>query len=279
MPHVVVGQLVKIAHNIHRITAPNPGVMTGPGTNTYLLGCKSIAVIDPGPLLQPHLDAIMAGAAELGGQISHIVVTHTHMDHSPAAAPLAQLTGAKLVGKAHSEAQFQDTSFIPDIELFNGYELVTDEYNLHAIHTPGHVGNHYCLLEQSQQLLFTGDHIMNGSTVVVVPPSGDMAAYIDSLRLLLDYSIAHLAPAHGDIMVSPETVINGLIAHRLQREQKVIAALSTVGISTIDDLVPVVYADVSQDMHGVAYFSLWAHLEKLLKDGRVLQRDNLWQNV
>ncbi len=277
MPDIVHGQLIKLSDNIHRITAPNPGVMTGEGTNTYLLGKQDIAIVDPGPLLDEHIDAILKGAQQLGGAIRYIVVTHTHMDHSPAAAPLAKLTGAKMIGKTPDDHQFQDETFVPDIELYHDYQLEGESFNLRAIHTPGHVSNHFCLLEQNQQMLFTGDHIMSGSTVVVVPPSGDMAAYIASLQLLLDYPIKHLGPAHGDIIEQPKQLIRHLIEHRLKREAKVLKALKTLGASNIDKLVTDVYDDVDEQMHGVAYFSLWAHLEKLAVENKVSHYNDTWQ--
>lgn len=276
MPALVHETLIKIADGVHRITAANPSVMTAEGTNTYLLGTKHIAVVDPGPLLPSHTQAIMAGAAALGGSIDYIIVTHTHMDHSPGALPLQAATGAKMLGRSADDHQFQDETFRPDIELHEGFTLATDEFSLRAIHTPGHVANHYCLLEENTQLLFTGDHIMNGSTVVVVPPSGDMADYIASLEKLLSYPVAMLGPAHGDVMHDAEAVISSLIRHRLIRETKVVKALAQQGPSLIDDLVPVVYDDVHEDMHGVAYYSLWAHLEKLQKEQRAQLNDNVW---
>lgn len=277
MPALIYGKKVEVAPGVHRITANNPGVMTAAGTNTYLLGQREIAVIDPGPLAPEHTDAIIAAAAELGGEIKYIVVTHTHMDHSPGAAPLAARTGAKMIGKSPDDHQFQDETFKPDEELADGYVLSTDEFSLRAIYTPGHVSNHYCLLEENAQVLFTGDHIMNGSTVVVVPPSGDMGAYIASLKKLLGFDLTTLAPAHGDTMGEPEQVIEAIIEHRLRRETKVLEALTAAGPSTIDNLVPIAYADVDEEMHGVAYYSLWAHLEKLVTENRVIQEEKNWR--
>lgn len=276
MPEVVCEKIIKIADGIHRITAANPSVMTGAGTNTYLLGTKHIAVIDPGPALDGHISAIVNGAKELGGSIDYIIVTHTHMDHSPAAAPLQALTGAKMIGKSPADHQFQDETFKPDVELSDGYVLKTDEFSLRAIHTPGHVGNHYCLLEENAEILFTGDHIMNGSTVVVVPPSGNMADYISSLEKLLAFPLQQLGPAHGDVMAEPKTVISGIVKHRLAREDKVFTTLIKTGPIGIDDLVPLVYDDVHEDMHGVAYYSLWAHLEKLNAELRIGLNNKQW---
>ena len=277
MPSILHGKYIQIAPNIHRVTAPNPSVMTGSGTNTYILGQKSLCVIDPGPLLDEHIDAILKAADQIGGKIETIVVTHTHMDHSPAAMPLAQKTGAKLIGKSPDDHQFQDETFVADIELFDEYALTSEGYDLVAIHTPGHVSNHYCLLETQNGMLFTGDHIMNGSTVVVVPPSGDMGAYIQSLKKLLNYPIKSLGPAHGDTIEEPQATIERIVNHRLLREQKVISAMAMSEPITIEALVTKVYDDVSEELHGVAYFSLWAHLEKLLAEERVQKIDQHWQ--
>jgi len=165
---------------------------------------------------------------------------------------------------------------VPDLHLSDGDKIETSEWSLRAVHTPGHVGNHFCLLFENQRLLMTGDHIMNGSTVVIIPPSGDMKDYIESLRRLLDYDIATLAPGHGELMQNPAEVINWIINHRLQREQKVIAGLQQCGHSTIETLVTRVYDDVDKSLHKVAGMSLWAHLLKLEKESVVGSDDGIW---
>jgi glyoxylase-like metal-dependent hydrolase (beta-lactamase superfamily II) len=276
MPDIIYGELVKIADNVHRITAPNAGVMTGPGTNTYLFGRREIAVVDPGPAMDEHVDAILAGVKKLGGKITHIIATHTHLDHSPAANLLLNHVEAVLVGELATDPRAQDASFVPDIHCQHNQLFASAEYRLRAIHTPGHVANHYCFFEEYSGLLVAGDHIMNGSTVVIVPPSGDMGAYIRSLQLLLDYDISHIAPAHGDLMNNPIEVVKGLVAHRLGREAKVVQAMQGLAPTTIEDLVPLVYQDVDVSLYPVAYFSLWAHLRKLEEDSLAAQQAKKW---
>ncbi|MCZ6829056.1 MAG: MBL fold metallo-hydrolase [Gammaproteobacteria bacterium] len=251
---------------VRRVVAPNPGVMTGPGTNTYLLGTEAVAVLDPGPLIDEHVEAILAAA---DGKIRWIVATHTHPDHSPAWQPLQEATGAEVIGAKPWDDMFQDDTFAPGVEVTHDYLLQTDEFTLRAIHTPGHVGNHYCFLLEEEGMLFTGDHIMQGSTVVIVPPSGDMRAYIDSLKLLLDYPIKSLAPGHGSVIEDPEAAVNWLVDHRLKREQKVVDGLQQLREANLDELVLVVYDDVDSGLHSMAKLSMTAHLIKLQQDGRV----------
>ncbi|MBP8925593.1 MAG: MBL fold metallo-hydrolase [Pseudomonadales bacterium] len=267
------GRISELSPRVRRIIAPNPSVMTGPGTNTYLLGREQIAVIDPGPADAAHLDAIIAAG---DGRIRWIVVTHTHEDHSPAAAPLARATGAELWGAAAPEDFYQDHSFVPDVPLAENMRLETAEFALRAIHTPGHVSNHYCLLLEEEGMLFTGDHIMNGSTVVIIPPSGDMKDYLDSLEKLKAYPLRQLAPGHGELMPEPVAAVDALITHRLKREAKVLASLATRGGGTLDELLPLAYDDVPVALHPMAKYSLWAHLLKLERESRAHCRDERW---
>ncbi len=259
------GVPVRLNSRVRRVTAPNPGVMTGPGTNTYLLGTEDVAVLDPGPLIDSHVEAILAAAE---GKIRWIVATHTHPDHSPAWLPLQEATGAEVIGARPWDDMFQDDTFAPDVEVFHDYLLETDEFRLQGLHTPGHVGNHYCFFLEEEGMLFTGDHIMQGSTVVIVPPSGDMKAYIESLKLLLDYPLKSLAPGHGEVIDDPEAEVNWLVDHRLKREQKVVDGLEQITAGTVDDLVLVVYDDVDTSIHHMAKLSLTAHLIKLAQEGR-----------
>jgi len=262
---------------VRRIVAPNPGVMTGPGTNTYLLGHEQVAVLDPGPLIDSHIDAILDTA---GDRIRWIVATHTHPDHSPAWEPIQKATGATVIGAKPWDDMFQDDSFAPDPEVAHDDLLETPEFRLRAIHTPGHVGNHYCFLLEEEGMLFTGDHIMEGSTVVIIPPSGDMKAYIESLRLLLDYPLKSMAPGHGKVIEDPQGAVNWLVDHRLKREAKVVAGLGQVGRCTLDELVLVVYDDVDSSLHTMAKLSMTAHLIKLQSEGRVRQEeDESWSPI
>ena len=248
-----------------RITAANPGIMTGPGTNTYLVGSDQLAVIDPGPDQPEHLDAIAEAG---GGRIGWILVTHTHPDHAPGAAALARRTGAPRLGFASRDG------FIADQTIAGGFLLQVPGLSLRPIHTPGHASNHLCyLLERPGpgRMLFSGDHVMQGSTVVISPPDGDMAAYLASLRLVrdLDPSVDAIAPGHGHLIDDPAAVVDGYLEHRLRREEKVAEALRAKGTGTIDDLLPVVYDDVDAERHPIARRSLWAHLRKLADDAVV----------
>jgi glyoxylase-like metal-dependent hydrolase (beta-lactamase superfamily II) len=274
MVEIVAGKVVQLTKNVRRITAPNPGMMTGPGTNTYLVGSDQIAVIDPGPAEPSHIEAILAAC---DGKLAWILVTHTHPDHSPAAAVLAKETGAMLMGNVLKENDgHQDDSFIPDESFSHNQCLSSAEFTIRAIHTPGHVDNHICFLVEEDGLLLTGDHIMQGSTVVIIPPYGDMKDYIESLRLLLDYPIDVLGPAHGHLIDTPKKEIQYLIDHRLGRETKVVSVLSKERAGTLDSLTPLVYDDVDAKLHPIARYSLLAHLLKLEKDQRAEHTDEKW---
>lgn len=266
------GQTSQLSPLVRRIIAPNPGVMTGPGTNTYLVGNDEIAVVDPGPDEPSHIEAILREGA---GRIRWILVTHTHEDHSPAATPLARATGAQLRGVAAPDDFYQDLIFKPDVALSDEPLLQTPESSLRAVHTPGHACNHYCLLLEQEGMLFTGDHIMNGSTVVIIPPSGDMKDYLDSLEKLKSLPLRSLAPGHGELMPEPVAVVDGIIRHRLTREAKVARVLAEAG-GTLDELVERAYDDVPRAMFPMAKYSLWAHLLKLARDGRAVERDARW---
>lgn len=268
------GRTSELSARVRRIVAPNPSVMTGPGTNTYLVGREQVAVIDPGPEEGSHIEAILAEGA---GRIRWILVTHTHEDHSPAAAALARETGAELRGQVAPEDElYQDQTFRPDVPFTDGAVLATPEFRLRAIHTPGHAANHYCVLLEEEGMLMTGDHIMNGSTVVIIPPGGDMKDYLDSLEKLKTYPLQHLAPGHGELMSGPVAVIDGIVAHRLQREAKVVRALAATGGGTLDELVLSAYDDVPAALHMMAKYSLWAHLIKLVREGRAVDRAGHW---
>ncbi len=258
------GRPDEVAPGVLRLTAPNPGLMTGPGTNTYLIGGGGeLAVIDPGPPSEPHLAAILS-AAEARGTIRNIVVTHTHLDHAPGAAALAAATGARVIGFGPAE------DFAPDECVGDGWTLVRPGWSLRAVHTPGHASDHLCWLVPDLGLLMTGDHVMHGSTVVIRPPDGDMHAYVGSLALLRDARppISTLAPGHGRLMDRVPEVVEALLAHRMGRHERVAVALSRSAEGTVDDLLPSVYADVTEAQLPVARFSLWAHLRALVAEGR-----------
>jgi len=222
-------------------------------------------VIDPGPDIASHIEKILAF-----GNIKWILCTHTHMDHSPAAAAIKAATGAQLLGRPAPAGQGQDASFKPDFVLENGQRIDLGGISLRAIHTPGHASNHLCYLLEATKMLFTGDHVMQGSTVVINPPDGDMRAYLQSLEKLLDEDIAIIAPGHGYLIGAPRKELRRLIAHRLAREQKVVKALVKIGPASVDELLPLVYDDVPVRIHRVAARSLTAHLEKLAADGALV---------
>lgn len=275
---IVPGAAVEVGYGIHRLTAPNAGMMTGPGTNTYVLGPQApFTVIDPGPDDPAHLEQILGLT---GGQIEQVLVTHTHRDHSPGAMALKTKTGARLAGMAPPDDASQDHDFRPDYSPEHGEVVSTTAGELKAIHTPGHASNHLCYLLAGEQMLFSGDHIMQGSTVVINPPDGDMRAYLKSLALLLNEDIRYIAPGHGFLMKDCHRVVDYLITHRLAREHKVVKALADNGPGTLSELVAHAYEEVPKALHPLAQRSLLAHLLKLEQDGRARQdEDQCWSLI
>ena len=267
MTNLAHGKIVRLSDRLRRITAPNPGPMTGEGTNTYLIGNKEIAIVDPGPVESSHINAILDS---VGDRIKWVVATHTHLDHSPAVAPLAKATGAQVLGMPPADDLFQDKTFVPSWAMQHNDVIVADDFHLRAIHTPGHVSNHLCFLLEEEGVLLAGDHIMNGSTVVIVPPSGDMKAYIESLQLLESYPLLKIAPAHGELMAQPLETLRWLVEHRLAREAKVIDKLAAYPTSALSLLVTKVYDDVDPSLYAYAQLSLLAHLLKLEQESRVV---------
>jgi len=268
-PVPVPGEPVELAPGLVRLTAPNPGLMTGPGTNSYLIGAGDLVVIDPGPADESHLAALLA-AVQARGTLRSILVTHTHLDHAPGAAALAEATGAQVVGFGPAE------NFAPDLCVRAGWTLTVagpapgGGMTLEAVHTPGHASDHLCWLLQESRTLLTGDHLMHGSTVVIRPPDGDLGTYLASLALVrdLDPPIARLAPGHGRVMEQVGRVVDALVAHRLGRHARVADALASLGEGSVEELLPQVYADVTEAQLPVAKFSLWAHLRYLGEEGR-----------
>ncbi|RYF42593.1 MAG: MBL fold metallo-hydrolase [Comamonadaceae bacterium] len=265
-------QPVQLLKNVIRLTAPNPGVMTGPGTNSYLVGDPSTGfiAIDPGPQDPEHIERLWRAA---GGDIRMIVCTHSHADHSPGAKPLQALCAGKppILGLPSQPTARPASAFTPDRLLQNQEQLVltgpAQKHSLMVIHTPGHAANHLCLVLLEDGLLLSGDHILNGSTTVVDPPDGDMTAYLDSLDALSDACDAHgiefILPAHGHVLGFAKQAIAQLKAHRLKREAKVMAAMQARPGGSMDDWVALAYDDVPPRMWPMAQRSLLAHVQRL----------------
>ena len=275
---------VPLLKNLQRLTAPNPGVMTGPGTNSYLVGdpATGFIAIDPGPADAEHLDKLWRAA---GGDIRMIVCTHSHPDHSPGAAPLQALcvqagrAAPPILGLPSAPTARAASAFTPDRALQNNELLALSgqapegkiTHTLQVIHTPGHAANHVCLLLQEDGLLFSGDHILNGSTTVIDPPDGNMADYLDSLdrldALCAEHSVEFILPAHGHVLGGPingaRSAIAKLKAHRLAREAKVLAAMQALPDGSMEDWVQHAYDDVPPRMWPVAQRSLLAHVERI----------------
>ena len=275
MAALIPGHPTPIAPNAWRVLGRNPGMMTGPGTNSYLVGDRALTVIDPGPVDHEHTQALLHAAEKIGRPIEQILVTHTHRDHSPGARELAEASGARLLGPDVPDDGLQDETWAPERRLRHGERVDCGGTELEVIATPGHVGNHLCYLMVDQNLLFTGDHLIQGSTVVIAPPSGSMAAYMDSLALLRDYRIDLMAPGHGDVIDDPMATVDKTLAHRRDRERKVVEALDSDPI-TVQELVTRVYEDVPAFLRGVACLSLEAHLIKLRDEGRVSHTGGKW---
>ncbi|MEN3354455.1 MAG: hypothetical protein V7640_2613 [Betaproteobacteria bacterium] len=274
MENIVPGVTVVIAPGVVRITAPNPGVMTGPGTNSYIIGERELVLIDPGPQIDAHVQALQSAVGE---RLKWILCTHTHLDHSPAAHALKKATGARILGRIATQDGRQDADFAPD-RIFNDGETVSaDGVTLRAVHTPGHASNHLCYLLEERRMLFTGDHIMQGSTVVISPPDGDMQAYLASLDKLLALDLDRLAPGHGQVIETPHDEVRRLVSHRLKREEKAFNALLRKNPAMLDELVPLAYDDVAERLYPVARRSLHAHLIKLAREGRIKETSAGWQ--
>lgn len=256
------GKVVELSPLVRRITAGNGSVFTGPGTNTYLVGKEEVTVIDPGPAMQEHIDVITAAAPN----IKQILVTHTHPDHSPGVRLLKEKLDVPAYGMLTNSSKNQDQTFSPERILDDGEVFQEEEFSIEVVHTPGHASNHLCFILKEEKLIFTGDHIMNGSTVVIGPPDGNMKQYIQSLEKLKDYDLEKIAPGHGELLENPHEVADWIINHRLEREKKVFQALQEATKGTPDSLVEKVYDDVDSSLFPIAKASLLAHLIKLEED-------------
>jgi glyoxylase-like metal-dependent hydrolase (beta-lactamase superfamily II) len=269
-------KLEPVAPNIRRLIAHNPGPFTYTGTGTYVVGRGRVAVIDPGPALPRHVDALLAA---LGGEeIAHILVTHTHLDHSPATKRLVELTSAPTFGfgphargrhRADDEVEEgADWEFVPDHVLEDGDVLEGQSYALEALHTPGHCSNHLCFESKDDKTLFSGDHVMGWSTTVVVPPDGDMGQYMAQLRRLLSRDDARYLPTHGAPVEDPKPLVAALVKHREAREQQVLACVRD-GVGKIEAMVERMYVGVPRQLYPAAARSVFAHVLYLIEQGRV----------
>ncbi len=264
------GRLEPVAPGVRRIVARNPGPFTFRGTGTYVIGEGEVAVIDPGPDLEDHIAALLASLAD--EQVTHILVTHTHRDHSPAAKALKAASGAPTYGfgphaggqrgEAGSE-EGGDWDFTPDVTVHDGDEISGKGWRFEAVHTPGHTSNHLCFALPDAGILFSGDHVMGWSTSVIAPPDGDMAAYMASLDKLLVRRDAVYWPTHGPAIGEPDRHVRAFIAHRREREAGIVECLKS-GAETVDAIVARLYAGLNPALHRAAGRSVLAHLIDLI---------------
>jgi glyoxylase-like metal-dependent hydrolase (beta-lactamase superfamily II) len=282
---VPYGTALQVSPLVRRIVAHNPSPFTYTGTGTFIIGHGTVAVIDPGPTDPAHIAAILNATA--GEIISHIVITHTHRDHSPGAVPLQAATGAIVTGCApimmaaddgpRADEAF-DTTYAPDAVLDDGAAVTGPGWTLRAVHTPGHTSNHLCYALEEEKALFTGDHVMGWSTTVVSPPDGNMTEYFASLRKLLTRDDVRYYPTHGKPVESPQKFVRALITHRKMREAQIVECLKD-GQNTVPEIVARLYASVPKILHGAAGRSVLAHLEDLQAQARVASNDGTFKLV
>lgn len=278
----VPGRVDQVSPLVSRVLCNNPSPFTFTGTSTFIVGQTELAVIDPGPDDDTHLAALMA--AVRGKTVSHILVTHSHADHSPLAARLKQATGAVTVGygaivAGAGSTQRADASidlgFKPERSIGHGETLEGPDWTLEAVFTPGHMSNHLCFALREERALFTGDHVMAWATSVIAPPDGNMAQYVASLRLLLQRDDSFYLPAHGPARLDPKPWVRALLTHRLMREAAILNRIRQ-GDRTIPGIVAAIYDGLDPTLHGAAALSTLAHLEHLIADGRVRQFDGVY---
>ncbi|QAY78520.1 MBL fold metallo-hydrolase [Sphingosinicella sp. BN140058] len=277
----LTGRIERVAPLVRRVLAPNPSPFTFTGTQTYIVGEGEVAVIDPGPAIQTHVEGILAALA--GERIASILCTHTHRDHSPASRSLQALTGAPIVGCAPldiaDEGPRADDSFDPDYRpdrvLADRDTVSGAGWTLEAVATPGHTSNHLCFALREARALFSGDHVMGWSTTVVAPPDGDMTAYMESLARLQRRDDRIYYPAHGPAIDDPEAHLARLVAHRRGRERQILAALGR-GEGRIPVMVEQMYGDVDPRLHPAAQRSVLAHLIDLEGRSEVRRQGDVW---
>ena len=267
------GEAAALSPLVRRVIAKNPSHFTFHGTGTYIVGRGRVAIVDAGPDDPAHVEALLAAVA--GEEVTHLLVTHTHRDHSPATAALQRATGApsygfgphgtRRAGPAVEEGA--DYGFAPDHRLIDGDAIAGEGWTIEAVHTPGHTSNHLCFALAEERALFCGDHVMGWSTTVVSPPDGDMAAYVASLDKLLGRDDALYYPTHGAPIGAPRSFVRALIEHRAERERQIAQALGR-GVETIPEMVALIYTHVPDALHGAAARSVLAHLIHMVETGR-----------
>lgn len=269
------GETEHVTPLVRRVLANNPSPYTFKGTSTFIVGRGSVAVIDPGPDDPQHLQALLQALE--GETVSHILVSHSHADHSPLAAKLKAATGARTYAYGavaiNPEAGLRldagiDHGFAPDVALDDGAVVEGAGWTLQALHTPGHMSNHLCFALREEQALFAGDHVMAWATSVIAPPDGNMGQYFSSLRKLLERDDKVYHPAHGPSRLDPLPLVRGYLAHRKMREGAILQRIAE-GARRIEDIVAAIYADVDPRLHGAAALSTRAHLDHLAEQGRV----------
>ena len=272
------GTCERLSPLVRRVVCPNPSPFTYTGTGTFIIGNGIVAILEPGPQDESHLTALL-NALEPGETVSHILVTHTHADHSPLAMPLKSHTNALIGGalrpptEATDEAVIAmeeaiDESFTPDLPLKEGDTLTGPDWTLEVIETPGHISNHLCFALPEEKTLFTGDHIMAWATSVVIPPDGNMNDYMTSLKKLLSRDDQILRPTHGPAITQARPFIESYISHRTTRESQILSQLES-GKTQIKAIVKSLYTDTDPKLHPAAAMSVWAHLESLVASGTV----------
>ncbi|TCR93400.1 MBL fold metallo-hydrolase [Rhizobium sp. BK376] len=273
------GRAVPVAPGVERMTVNNPSAFTFHGTNSYIVGSTSVAVIDPGPPDEAHFQALMVALA--GREVTHIFVSHTHQDHSPLSRRLKEATGALIVGEGPHRparplhagevnpfAESSDRAFVPDIALADGKSVSGDGWTMTALLTPGHTANHACFALGDTGIVFSADHVMAWSTTIVAPPDGAMADYMASLDKMLLRDDRIFFPGHGGPVKDPSSFLRGLRTHRRMRERAILERIRA-GDRTIPDMVKIIYRETDPRLHGAAALSVLAHIEDLVEKGLV----------
>ena len=277
------GEAAELSPLVRRVVVNNPSPYTFKGTSTFIVGRGQVAVIDPGPEDEAHLDALLH--ALRGETVTHILVTHSHADHSPLARRLKAATGAATYAYGGVEAPAAsglrlhasiDHGFVPDVRLAEGDAVTGRGWTLEALFTPGHMSNHMCLALKEEQALFAGDHVMAWATSVIAPPDGDMGQYFASLRKLLEREDQVYHPGHGPSRRDPLPLVRGYLAHRRMREEAIRARVEQ-GARSVGEIVASIYAEVDPKLHGAAALSTTAHLDHLVAQGRLRKIDGIYE--